>query len=150
MVNAVFTSKIDFWLAFLILGSSLLLILVPVWEWMYNNSSIKRILFISLFTMPGAILLLLIFFNVKYSLSADKLFVKNGFSTQSISLKDITHITPTNSTLSAPALSLDRIEIIYKGGSIVISPKDKDGFYHAIQERVPALKTDGNDGLIKN
>ena len=150
MINAIFTSKIDFWLAFLILGSSLLLILIPVWEWIYNNSSISRILFISLFTMPGAILLLLIFFNVKYSLSEDKLFVKNGFSTQSISLKDITYITPTNSMLSAPALSLDRIEIRYKGDSIVISPKDKDGFYHAVQERVPALKTDGNNGLIKN
>ena len=73
-----------------------------------------------------------------------------GFSTRSISLKDITQITPTNSKLSAPALSLDRIEITYKGGSIVISPKDKDRFYYAIQERVPALKTDGNDGLIKN
>ena len=150
MVNAVFTSKIDFWLAFLILGSSLLLILVPVWEWMYNNSSIKRILFISLFTMPGAILLLLIFFNIKYSLSEDRLFVKNGFSTQSIPLKDIIYIIPTNSMLSAPALSLDRIEIRYEGGSIVISPKDKEGFYHAIQERVPALETDGDDGLIRN
>ena len=150
MVNAVFTSKIDFWLAFLILGSSLLLILVPVWEWMYNNSSIKRILFISLFTMPGAILLLLIFFNVKYSLSDDELFVKNGFSTQRIPLKDIIYIIPTNSMLSAPALSLERIEIRYEGGSIVISPKDKDGFYRAIQERVPALETDGDDGLIKN
>ena len=150
MINTIFTSKIDFWLAFLILGSSLLLILIPVWEWIYNNSSISRVLFISLFTMPGAILLLLIFFNVKYSLSEDELFVKNGFSTQSISLKDITHITPTNSMLSAPALSLDRIEIRYKGDSIVISPKDKDGFYHAVQERVPALKTDGNNGLIKN
>ena len=150
MVNAVFTSKIDFWLAFLMLGSSLLLILVPVWEWMYNNSSIKRILFISLFTMPSAILLLLIFFNVKYSLSDDELFVKNGFSTQGIPLKDIIYIIPTNSMLSAPALSLDRIEIKYEGGSIVISPKDKDGFYRAIQERVPALETDGDDGLIKN
>ena len=150
MINAVFTSKIDFWLAFLILGSSLLLILVPVWEWVYNDSSIRRILFISLFTMPGAILLLLIFFNVKYSLSDDELFVKNGFSTQRIPLKDIIYIIPTNSMLSAPALSLERIEIRYEGGSIVISPKDKDGFYHAIQERVPALKNDGNDGLIKN
>ena len=150
MINAVFTSKIDFWLAFLMLGSSLLLILVPVWEWIYNDSSIRRILFISLLTIPGAILLLLIFFNIKYSLSDDELFVKNGFSTQSISLKDITHITPTNSMLSAPALSLDRIEIRYEGGSIVISPKDREGFYHAIQQRVPALKTDGDDGLIKN
>ena len=150
MINAVFTSKIDLWLAFLILGSSLLLILVPVWEWMYNNSSTRRILFISLLKIPGAILLLLIFFNIKYSLSEDELFVKNGFSTQSIPLKDITHIIPTNSMLSAPALSLDRIEIKYKGGSIVISPKDKEGFYRAIQERVPALEIDGDDGLIKN
>ena len=150
MINTIFTSKIDFWLAFLILGSSLLLVLVPVWEWMYNNSSIKRIIFISLFTIPTALLLLVLFFNIKYTLTADTLLVKNGFSTQRISLKDITHITPTSSTLSAPALSLDRIKIRYEGGSIVISPKDKDGFYHAIQERVPALKTDGNDGLIKN
>lgn len=149
MVNAVFTSKIDFWLAFLILGSSLLLILVPVWEWMYNNSSVRRIIFISLFTIPTALLLLVLFFNIKYTLTADTLLVKNGFSTQSISLKDITNITPTSSTLSAPALSLDRIEIRYEGGSIVISPKDKDRFYHAIQERVPELKTDDNNGLIK-
>ena len=150
MINAVFTSKIDLWLAFLILGSGLLLILVPVWEWIYNDSSTTRILFISLLTIPGSILLLLIFFNIKYSLSEDELFVKNGFSTQSIPLKDIIYIIPTNSMLSAPALSLDRIEIKYEGGSIVISPKDKDGFYRAIQERVPALETDGDDGLIRN
>ena len=150
MINTIFTSKIDFWLAFLILGSSLLLVLVPVWEWMYNNSSIKRIIFIILFTIPTALLLLVLFFNIKYTLTADTLLVKNGFSIQSISLEDITHITPTSSTLSAPALSLDRIEIRYEGGSIVISPKDKDRVYHAIQERVPALKTDDNNGLIKS
>ena len=149
MISTIFTSKIDFWLAFLILGSSLLLVLVPVWEWMYNNSSVRRIIFISLFTIPTALLLLVLFFNIKYTLTADTLLVKNGFSTQSISLEDITHITPTSSTLSAPALSLDRIEIRYEGGSIVISPKDKDRFYHAIQERVPELKTDDNNGLIK-
>ena len=150
MINTIFTSKIDFWLAFLILGSSLLLVLVPVWEWMYNNSSIKRIIFISLFTIPTALLLLVLFFNIKYTLTADTLLVKNGFSIQSISLEDITHITPTSSTLSAPALSLDRIKIRYEGGSIVISPKDKDRFYRAIQERVPELKTDDNNGLIKS
>ena len=83
-------------------------------------------------------------------MSDDRLFVKNGFSTQSIPLKDITHIAPTNSMLSVSALSLDRIEVRYEGGSIVISPKDKEGFYRAIQERVPALEIDGDDGLIKN
>ncbi|MDA5696474.1 PH domain-containing protein [Acinetobacter baumannii] len=60
---------------------------------MYNNSSVKRIIFISLFTIPTALLLLVLFFNIKYTLTADTLLVKNGFSTQSISLKDITNIT---------------------------------------------------------
>src|SRR5690606_1299538 len=117
VINTIFASKLDLWLAFLILGSSLLLILVPIGEYIYNNSSIKRIIFISLFTIPTPLLLLVLFFNIKYTLTADTLLVKNGFSTQSISLEDITHITPTSSKLSAPALSLDRIEIIYKGGS---------------------------------
>ena len=150
MINTIFTSKIDFWLAFLVLGSSLLLVLLPVGELMYNNSSIKRIVFISFFTLPAALLLLLLFFNIKYTLTADTLLVNNGLSTQSIPLKDITHITPTRSAISAPALSLDRIEIKYEGGSVVISPKDKNSFYRAIQERVPTLKADGNEGLIKS
>ena len=150
MINIVFTSKIDFWLAFLIFGSSLLLILAPLWEWIYNDISIRRMAFISFLTVPIALLLLVLFFNIKYTLKDRALLVKNGFFTQSISLEYITHINPTNSVLSAPALSLDRIEIKYKGGSIVISPKDKDEFYHVLQERIPSLETNGNNRLIKN
>lgn len=150
MVNIVFTSKIDFWLAFLILGTSLLLILVPFWEWICNDISTNRMAIISVLTIPIALLLLVLFFNIKYTLTANTLLVKNGFFTQSIPLEDVTYIAPTNSILSAPALSLDRIKIKHKGGSIVISPKDKDGFYYAMQERIPALKTDGNKRLIKN
>lgn len=123
---------------------------MPLWEWVYNSISISRMVFISLLTIPTALLLLVLFFNIKYTLTADRLLVKNGFFTQSILLEDITYITPTKSMLSAPALSLDRIEIKHKGGSIVISPKDKDRFYHALQERIPALEIDGNDHLIKN
>ena len=149
MINIVFSSKIDLWLGLVLLGVSLLFILVPLWEWRYNNISISRMIFISLSTIPFAILTLVLFFNIKYTLLNDELLIKSGFSTHSIPLKDITHITPTNSTLSAPALSLDRIEITYNGGSTVISPKDKQDFYDALQERVPALKDDGHDGLIK-
>lgn len=150
MINIVFTSKIDFWLAFLILGSSLLLILLPVGEWKYNDISIRRLVFISLLTVPTALLLLVLFFNIKYTLTDDALLVKNGFFTQSIPLEDITHIHPTNSMSSAPALSLDRIEIEYKGGSIVISPKDKSEFYHVLQQRIPSLETNGDSRLTKN
>ena len=107
MVNTVFTSKIDFWLAFLILGSSLLLILMPLWEWIYNYISISRMAFISFLAVPIALLLLVLFFNIKYTLTDDALLVKNGFFTQSTQLEDITHINPTNSMLSAPALSFE-------------------------------------------
>ena len=137
MINTIFTSKIDFWLAFLILGSSLLLVLVPVWEWMYNNSSIKRIIFISLFTIPTALLLLVLFFNIKYTLTADTLLVKNGFSTQSISLEDITHITPRRTNVIGALYEKMLFALDYFEHNI-----NSSIFYHWCKYTlIPSLKT---------
>jgi hypothetical protein len=47
---------------------------------------------------------------------------------------DITAITPTSNPLSSPALSLDRLRIDYgKGRSVMISPRDKQGFLGAME-----------------
>ena len=51
---------------------------------------------------------------------------------------DILRITSANKTrnpISAPALSLDRIEILYGNGlrHVIISPKDKMGFVHSLK-----------------
>ncbi|WP_261869951.1 PH domain-containing protein [Psychrobacter sp. JCM 18901] len=57
-------------------------------------------------------------------------------------ITDIIYITPTRSMSSAPALSLDRIKIVYKNEEILISPKDKLRFYREIQARNPSIAID--------
>lgn len=151
MTDIIFHSKIDTWLAIVLLGASLLLILLPLWEWRYHvDNSFNKNMLITVLTVPFAILLLLPLINTKYTLSNDELLVHNGFYSSSISLTDINSITPTRNSISAPALSLDRIEIQYSGGSTLVSPKDKQAFYQALQQRDPALKMDNdNTGLIR-
>ncbi|UTA47825.1 PH domain-containing protein [Simiduia sp. 21SJ11W-1] len=46
---------------------------------------------------------------------------------------DITAITPTNTPLSGPALSFDKLQLTYNNGKcLLISPADKAGFLAAI------------------
>jgi hypothetical protein len=56
-----------------------------------------------------------------------------------IEINDIEWIKNTRSLLSAPALSTDRIEIAYKGGSILISPADKSGFIDELRKINPRI-----------
>jgi hypothetical protein len=80
MADIIFTSKVDFWMALVVWGSSLLLI--------------------------------------------------------------CSYITATRSATSAPALSLDRLEINYQNTEILISPKDKPRFYQETQARNPNIAID--------
>lgn len=155
MTDIIFHSKIDAWLAVVVLGGSLLLILVPLWEWRYNsNNSLSKKLLTTILTVPFSLLLLLPLVNTKYTLTDNQLIVHNGFYSSSIDLIDITSITPTRNAVSSPALSLDRIEIQYVdadgNNSTLISPKDNQVFYQALQKRNPNLKKDDNQtGLIR-
>ncbi|MGY3214165.1 PH domain-containing protein [Mucilaginibacter sp. HD30] len=68
--------------------------------------------------------------GTKYTIADTILTVKAGFVVNlSIDITAIKSITETNSFFSAPANSLDRIEITYnKYDSVVISPKNKAEF----------------------
>jgi len=55
-----------------------------------------------------------------------------------VPLAQIQRITPTRSVRSAPTLSLDRLEITYgKGQVVIISPKDHAAFFAAVAARAP-------------
>lgn len=136
MPDVIFASKIDFWIALILWVGSLSLILIPLWEWRWgkSDSRMRNILTIVIL-LPFAALMLMPFFGTKYTLTDSQLYVDSGLSTQTIELTDITHITPTRSMTSAPALSLDRLKIKYRNKEILISPKDKSRFYQEIQAR---------------
>lgn len=67
---------------------------------------------------------------LRYEISENNLTIRSGFIRhQKVPIQTIRKIVETNNPLSAPAFSLDRLEIIYnKFDSVLISPKDKKGF----------------------
>ena len=140
MTDIVFTSKIDIWIGFMLLGGSFIMIAIPFWQCKKSeNGSLAKSVFLAFIFLPFTALMLMPFFGTKYTLSDGQLLINNGFSTQRIELTDITYIIPTRNMISAPALSLDRLEVDYKNKKVLISPKDKRLFYQEIKARNPII-----------
>jgi hypothetical protein len=82
-----------------------------------------------------------IYTGTYYKITNDNhLFIKCGFiETFDIEINDIEWIKATKELLSSPALSIDRLEINYKGGRVLISPKDKKKFMDDLRKVNPKL-----------
>ncbi|WP_421828165.1 PH domain-containing protein [Larkinella sp.] len=133
MMTKTYSSKIGLELAIplgLVLGSiSILMILNRIW--------------------PGVFILLAVvafivylFLNTRYTIRNGKLEVTAGFLYQStIDVGAIRQIRETRNPLSSPALSLDRLEIVYnRYDGVLLSPKDKQGFVNDLLELNPAIE----------
>ncbi len=92
--------------------------------------------------------ILYLFFQTVYIIEDGQLKIKFGFfSFKPIDINDITEISKTNSILSSPAPSFDRIEIKYAAlGSVIISPKDKISFSKDLVQ----LNSEIKNNLIEN
>ena len=72
-------------------------------------------------------------FSTYYLVEGGTLSIRSGPMKVSIPLSDIQSVAPSRSMLSAPALSLKRLEIVYgRGQKILVSPKDVERFKSAI------------------
>ena len=81
---------------------------------------------------------------VYYELADEVLVIRFGMARVRVPYRDIRGVEPTDSILSAPALSMDRIRIDYgRDSEAVISPADRDGFLTALAAKVPHLRRDG-------
>lgn len=122
----VFKSKVDLWIVLLVYG----LTLAPVVPLFCVDFSIV------VFVIVCAILLFctLLLFNIKYVVDGKSLIIKVLFLYTEYSIDDIREIKSTKTFLSAPAASLDRIEIVFKDkSSVVISPASKKAFVEKIR-----------------
>lgn len=90
-------------------------------------------------------ILVLMGINTKYTLYNDgKLKVVCGFLPSRYDVRKAVSVKPTRSLLSAPAVSLDRIEVKFKKGlPLVVSPRDKQGFIAALKAVNPEIKVEG-------
>lgn len=128
-----FESKIDLWLVlFLVIifgGVAIKLALDGVWG-------------VLMFILLVISFIVQMFTTTFYTIKDKKLTIKCGFLINiSIPVTTIKKISETNNIMSSPALSLDRLEILYnKFDTVMISPKEKTKFIEAIQKINPEVE----------
>lgn len=77
-----------------------------------------------------AAFILHLFLTTKYTFRGNELHIRCGFFfNKTVPIAAIRKITETRNPISAPATSLDRLEILYnRFDSVLVSPADKAGF----------------------
>jgi hypothetical protein len=129
-----FPSKRDWWLGLLIWGL-MLLGAVPA---LLKPGKGQFIIMIAVILFIGWI-----WFGTGYEILENELKISCGPFRQRIPLQEIKEIKRTRSPLSAPACSLDRIEIKYgKSKRVMISPANKEGFIKLLIEKSPQINLD--------
>ena len=135
-----FVSKVDYWLAALLLLPALILIVV-VLPGLYLDQPV-----IFLAVVVPQILMIWILARTFYVVSDDALLIRSGPFRWTISMPSIHGLSATRSPMSSPALSLDRIAIHHAGGTVMISPRNRAAFVRAVVTRAPSVQVNGLPG----
>lgn len=92
--------------------------------------------------LPIILLITYLFITTHYTIKGEHLIIKCGFLYhKKISIKQVEKITETNNPLSAPATSLDRLQITgNQANDILISPKHKKEFIAAMLALNPNIE----------
>ncbi|WP_149275321.1 PH domain-containing protein [Pareuzebyella sediminis] len=129
-----YPSKISFGLLALILlvlvGSTIPIITPPNWPGVFIN-------------LAALIFILYLYSQTYYVIDGHFLKVRAGFLVnKKIDINQVHTIRETRSLLSAPALSLDRIEVNWSTNkAVVISPKNKKEFIEEMLRVNPKIET---------
>ena len=127
-----FNSKVDAWIALLIIAVALMDVAFIVIFARSDDSPASTTG--AVIALVGVFVLLMwLALRTYYAVDKDTLRVVSGPFRWRIPLADIQSATPTRSLWSSPAMSIDRLRIVYgKGRRIMVSPADKQGFLNAI------------------
>lgn len=128
-----FVSKVDGWIIPVIVVaiagmiSALIAVMITETPWLMRAAVAASTAFV-------IVLLFSIFTRTHYTIANGELRVVSGPFRRTIPLSEITSIEPSRNPLSSPALSLDRLKVIYgKKKFVLISPADKAGFLSAVE-----------------
>lgn len=126
-----FKSKIDRWF-YAVIAGTVVFLLVILWSVVDAlNTSTSIILALSF--VVGAGLPLWLLASTYYVVEEGLLKIRSGPFNWTIRLDDIQSVEPSDSLLSSPALSLERLKIVYGNGrEILVSPKAKAAFLDAL------------------
>lgn len=137
-----FSSKVDWWLAVIVISVPLISVGTAVVGLVTGDTGavVGAVLTLAL---VGALYLGGVWPNA-YEVDERELVVRFGLVRSRIPLDQITRITPSRNPLASSALSLDRIRLDRRRGSFVlVSPADRAGFVDAIRRGAPGAEVDG-------
>jgi|SRR5690625_652245 len=128
----IYRSKIDAWLV-IVLVVSMGIMLASVSTVLLSSPEQGRVVvLVSLVLAVG--LPAWVFMSTRYVVSRRQLRVQCGPFRWKIPVADIVRITPSNSPLASPALSLDRLRIEYGSGkSLLVSPRLASDFIRDLE-----------------
>lgn len=132
----IFKSRIDAWFVLVLVAADVAVVVSLVAA--RQTPALWPVHLVTIALGIGLPLWLLI--STRYEIGDTDLHIVSGPVRARIPLRDITGVEPTRSVLASPALSLDRLRISYGTyGSVMISPKDKDGFVRELTARVDSV-----------
>jgi hypothetical protein len=131
----VFPSKVDGWI-FGVMAAPLAISVAVIGAALAQRPPLPAVL---LMVGVEVVVLLLIsrtFHSTRYEVTSREVIARSGLFRWRIEIDGIESIRPSGSLASSPALSLDRLEIRYAGGrTLLVSPRDGEGFLQAVVER---------------
>lgn len=149
-MNKVYKSKKDQWLVWITWFSKIVIVISVIYLLFVEGITTYSLIYS--ISMILFVIFLYFLLNLTYYVIKDsELFVRSFFFKWTIRIDSIKQIFPTSNMLSSPALSLDRLMIIYGDDKkIMISPEDKNGFLNDIASLNPDLKFEGQTLVSKN
>ena len=135
-IDSNYTTKKDLWLVIPLITLSLFFLYVPIIIFSEPVHPLVKIFGSIYFLLMSAFIPWLIF-GTSYGLTDTHLIIRCMSRQSHIPLQDIYEVFPTHNPLSAPAFSLDRLRIKFKGSRFgaLISPKDRAEFMRDLQSR---------------
>ena len=129
----IYKSKIDWWLGLLLVYPIYLSVASLIkGQWLYGLAGLGFVIGVVLFISK----------TTRYIIKENQLIVKSMWIVnERIEISKIRKIEKSNSILSSPALSLDRIALYYnKYDEVYISPKEKQDFLNNLLEINPRIE----------
>jgi Na+/proline symporter len=124
----IYKSKKDTWLMLITYLSSLVCLFASAFVFS-DEISIQNIIIATLIFFVGCLFPLWLVTSLVYKINETMLIIICGPFRWRIEISSIKSITPSTDFLSSPALSLDRLLIVYDDGkSVLVSPQNKEGF----------------------
>lgn len=141
----IYYSKKDAWLVALVSGAIIVPVLIGVYHLFAPGGNIWLAGVTLLIGACTGALVLWLTYPLYYEIASGQLIIRCGrLSCQQIPLNSIAEVSPTKNPSSAPAWSLDRLEISYRRDGenevTLISPQDKMAFMRQLVNQGKGLE----------